>query len=172
MLLQELSAQCRQNALATDTLRKISNAVRAFVRDPCAASSLIGRVRSSASSKQHAAEAASRAALGEAAAGYAVLRVQHDCQTAAAAAAVYARLAPMSRIEVEDQSLVNMDTASVCQAGYKDVETILAAPRGAAAGARAPDHFRAGGSAVPETLESGSGTEPVSYTHLTLPTKA
>ena len=65
----------------------------------------------------------------------------------------------MSRIEVEDQSLVNMDTASVCQAGYKDVETILAAPRGAAAGARAPDHFRAGGSAVPETWEFEGGTE-------------
>lgn len=107
--MQELSAQHRQITVATESLRKIADPFKAFVHDPQSINSLIESLASAAKSRQHDTKATTNSTLAEAARGYAVLRVQHDCQTAVAAVAAFSKLLQKSCGVVQhDQRQRNM----------------------------------------------------------------
>ena len=76
----------------TRAVRKLSETIHAFVRAPDTANSLIEHLASAARGRQRNMVAATKDSLAVAARGHAVLRLQHDCQTAAATAAVFAQL--------------------------------------------------------------------------------
>lgn len=85
------------------TLCKLDDAVHAFVRNPHAVSSLIERLAAAANSRQHIAKAATKSNLAVAMRGHAVLRLQHDCQTAEATAAAFRTVMQKSRSQASHE---------------------------------------------------------------------